>query len=94
MPFRQSRFVCSRLISGSAAILVNKICTKFENDVSKLQEIKRELVSWGCVAGVGAMEHDVLCMAWLFLLGDAMWLCVVVLVGVVSVLQLSCVNVL
>ena len=69
----------------------------FKNDVSKLQEIKRELVSWGCVAGVGAMEHDALCMAWLFLLGGAMWLCVVVLVGVVSVLQISwhsCVNVL
>ena len=26
-----SRFVCSRLVSGSAANLVNKICTKFEN---------------------------------------------------------------
>ena len=66
----------------------------FKNDVSKLQEIKRELVSWGCVAGVGAMEHDVLCMAWLFLLGGAMWLCGAV--GVVSVLQIwhSCVNVL
>ena len=54
-------------------------------------------MSWGCVAGVGVMEHDALCMAWLFLLGGAMWLCVVVLVGVVSVLQISwhsCVNVL
>ena len=53
-------------------------------------------MSWGCVAGVGAMERDTLCMAWLFLLGGAMWLCVV-LMGVVSVLQVSwhsCVNVL
>ena len=53
-------------------------------------------MSWGCVAGVGAMEHDVLCMAWLFLLSGTMCLCVV-LVGVVLVLQISwhsCVNVL
>ena len=28
-------------------------------------------MSWGCVAGVGVMEHDALCMAWLFLLGGA-----------------------
>ena len=42
---------------------MNKICTKFENDVSKLQEIKREPVSWGFVAGVGAMEHDALLSA-------------------------------
>ena len=25
----------------------------FKNDVSKLQEIRRELVSWGCVAVLG-----------------------------------------
>ena len=31
LPFRQRCFVCSRLVSGSAANLVNKICTKFEN---------------------------------------------------------------
>ena len=69
-------------------ISVRKYLKMFKNDVSKLQEIERELVSWGCVAGVGAMEHDALCMAWLFLLGGAMWLCVV-LVGVVLVLQIS-----